>query len=95
MTKITIWSSITNGGDGSAYNQWYLTQGQAEAVQDMDKEGWGEPCIDEVETYESSNIHRKALKNQENYCNKCHSTKVEINEWISHKGKCAKCRGDI
>jgi len=65
LEKVTIWSSITNGGDGSAYNYFYLTQDEAVKAQEEDEEGWGEECIDEIETYVGSNVHQQAVRNSE------------------------------
>lgn len=68
IKKITIWTKLTNGGDGSAYNDWYLTYEKAKEAEESDFEyfggtGWGEECIGSVETYEGSDIHKKALEN--------------------------------
>ncbi len=63
MEKIKIWFSIQNGGDGSAYPDWFLTEEEAENDQENMDEGWGEPCTGMVETYVGSNIHKKALEN--------------------------------
>lgn len=63
MEVIIIWSSIQNGGDGSAYNRWLLTQEEAEDDQESMDEGWGESCICSVETFVGSDIHKEALRN--------------------------------
>ncbi len=63
MKKITVWYSITNGGDGSAFPTWFLTEQEVEYDQDNMDEGWGEPCYGEVETFEGSNIHEAAKIN--------------------------------
>jgi transcriptional regulator with XRE-family HTH domain len=60
--KVEVWYSIRNGGDGSAYPIWFLTEELAEKDQEEMDEGWGEPCIGMVETLLGSNIHTKALK---------------------------------
>lgn len=64
MIKIEIWYSIQNGGDGSAYPDWFLTEAEAQADQDEMDEGWGEDCMGSVETFEDSDIHKEALQNQ-------------------------------
>jgi len=65
MKKITVYYSIGNGGDGSAYLDWYLTLEEVENDQEEMDEGWGEPCYGSVETYEGSDIHKEAKKNAE------------------------------
>jgi len=63
MEKIVVWFSIRNGGDGSAYPSWFLTEAEADKDQESMLEGWGEPCIGSVETFVGSYIHIKACKN--------------------------------
>jgi hypothetical protein len=58
-----VWFSIHDGGDGSAYPHWFLTEETAEYDQQQMENGWGESCIGSVETYEGSNIHQSATKN--------------------------------
>jgi len=43
---------------------YFLTR--EEAIQDQEnmEEGWGEFCIEEIETFEGSNIYKRALKNR-------------------------------
>jgi len=43
MKKKRIYYSIVNGGDGSAYPEFFYSREAAELHQDM-QEGWGEPC---------------------------------------------------
>jgi len=62
MNKIIIWYSIQNGGDGSAYPKWFLTEDEAEY--DQESEDWGEPCTGNVETFEGSDIHLEAMSNK-------------------------------
>lgn len=62
---IEVTSSITNGGDGSASNQWYLTKEEALYVQEHECEPWAEECIEMVETFVGSRIHKEAIKNSE------------------------------
>lgn len=61
LIPVTVWYSIQDGGDGSAYPSWFLTE--EEAIKDQeDMEAWGEPCYGSVETYVGSNIYRAANK---------------------------------
>lgn len=62
LVKTKVWYSIANGGDGSAYPHWYLTEEDAEWEQEHATEGWGESCTGSVETYEGSDIHREAVE---------------------------------
>jgi hypothetical protein len=61
LKKVTVWYSIQNGGDGSAYPFWFLTE--VEAIKDQDEmaEGWGEDCCGPVETFIGSDIHKEAV----------------------------------
>ena len=61
MEKVTVWGSPENGGDGSVYMCWFLTQESATNHQDNMDDGWGEDCSFPVETYVGSNIHKKAV----------------------------------
>lgn len=65
MNKVTIWYSIRNGGDGSAYPDWFLTEEEADQDQMDMSEGWGESCTGSVETFEGSDIYETALENVE------------------------------
>lgn len=65
LTKIIVWFSIQNGGDGSAYPDWFLTEEEAEYDQENMYEGWGESCIGSVETFVGSDIYNKALENKD------------------------------
>ena len=42
--KTTLWYSVRNGGDGSAYPVLMESQAQCEIDQRFMDEGWGEPC---------------------------------------------------
>jgi len=66
MKKIVVWYSIQNGGDGSAYPDWFLTEADARKDQEEMDEGWGEPCYGNVETFIGSNIHKEASRNRLN-----------------------------
>ena len=63
IVKTEVTSSITSGGDGSAYNMWFLTSDDAVYHQEHQYEGWGEECIETVETFEGSGIHKEAVMN--------------------------------
>ena len=67
LTKVVVWYSIQNGGDGSAYPYWFLTEDHAERDQEDMDEGWGESCTGSVETFEGSDIHKKAIENSKKY----------------------------
>lgn len=56
-----VWFSIQNGGDGSAYPAWFLTEAEAKKDQEDMYEGWGELCIGSVETFKGSDIWRSGL----------------------------------
>ena len=67
LTKIEVFYSIMDCGDGSAYPKWFLTDEEAEKDQEVSVEetgsGWGESCTGMVETFEGSNIHKEAVEN--------------------------------
>jgi hypothetical protein len=65
MKKIVVWFSVQNGGDGSAYPRWYLTEEETEYDQENMYEGWGETCNGSVETFVGADIHLRAIKNSE------------------------------
>ena len=65
MIKVVVWFSIQGGGDGSAYPDWFLSGEQANFDQENLYEGWGEPCIGSVETFEGSDIHNTAVENKD------------------------------
>lgn len=52
MHSLTIYYSVNNGGDGSAYPSWYENQALADWNQEDQEEGWGEPCTGSI-TFES------------------------------------------
>ena len=62
MEKTTIWYSIGNGGDGSAYLRWFLTEKESEYDQENMYEGWGEICNGSVETFIGSDIYNTAIE---------------------------------
>ena len=48
MYKLTLWYSVQNGGDGSAYPSFFETKELAEWDQDNQDEGFGECCIGDI-----------------------------------------------
>jgi hypothetical protein len=97
MKKVTIYGSYRNGGDGSVGMAWFLEWHQAVQDQENMEEGWGEPCIEEVETFEGSNIHQRAVKNsaeckheylkrEDYYENRPVGTGGRKDKWCSHCG---------
>jgi hypothetical protein len=52
MHKLTLYYSVSNGGDGSAYPQFCETEAIAEMHQEMHNEligeGWGESCTGSI-----------------------------------------------
>ena len=63
MKETTVYTSITNGGDGPAHNVWFLTQEESSYHNEHWHESWGEECTEAVETYIGSNIHLEASEN--------------------------------
>lgn len=63
MKIIQLWYSVRNHGDGSAYPHWFGSQETADKDQDLQDEGWGESCIGSIQSFEGSNEHQEALKN--------------------------------
>lgn len=51
----TIWYSVNNGGDGSAYPHWFETMELAEWDQENQSEGFGESCTGSV-TFTGDNL---------------------------------------
>lgn len=54
--KKTIWMSIQNGGDGSAYPLLVESRELAELDQSHMDEGWGEECISSITVESESPI---------------------------------------
>lgn len=44
MARLTLWYSVGNGGDGSAYPQFFENERLTEMDQELMPEGWGECC---------------------------------------------------
>jgi hypothetical protein len=64
MKKIVIYYACFNGGDGSVHLRWYLDGNKASDEEENQNEGWGEDCTGSVETFEGSDIHLEAIKNE-------------------------------
>lgn len=97
MKKLTLYYSVQNGGDGSAYPTFMSSKELAEYDQAHMDEGWGEPCVGSITLESESPITTKEeittpesyLVNLiENIYDKDDENKVE--EFIKHffsKGK--------
>ncbi len=81
LEAIVIWFSIQNGGDGSAYPQWFLTEKTVEQDQENMDDGWGEPCCGSIETYIGSDTHEKAVQNEAEYAIEAIVKKYSDNFW--------------
>jgi hypothetical protein len=44
MARLTLWYSVGNGGDGSAYPQFFENERLTEMDHDLMPEGWGKCC---------------------------------------------------
>jgi len=44
MARLDLWYSVQNGGDGSAYPQFFENKKLTEMDQELMEEGWGECC---------------------------------------------------
>jgi hypothetical protein len=63
MKIITLWYSVRNHGDGSAYPHWFGSAETADKDQDLQSEGWGESCTGSIQSFEGSDEHKKAIEN--------------------------------
>jgi hypothetical protein len=102
LQPTTVWYSIRNGGDGSAYPHWFLTEEDAERDQENMDEGWGEPCTGSVETYEGSDIWNEAIENSKEFEGKHEYLKEDDFYEMNHVGSrarssyfCEHCRNTI
>ena len=57
IEPIKLWGSIYGDGAGAAYTRWFLTEDEAEDHQKNLDEGWGEPCIEEIDSYVGSGTY--------------------------------------
>lgn len=60
LEKVTIWYSIKNAGDGSAYLVYFLNEEDAINDQENSEEGWGELCYGSIETFVGSKTYNSA-----------------------------------
>lgn len=60
LEKITVWYSVRNCGDGSAYPYWFLTEEEADKDQENQDDTWSESCVGSVQTFVGSDIHQRA-----------------------------------
>ena len=65
LQKIVVYYGCFSGGDGSVHLTWYLDQETASEEEESQDEGWGEDCTGSVETFAGSDIHKKAIVNDE------------------------------
>lgn len=65
MEKVTIYALIEDGGDGSAYLRYFLTEEAAKEVIDEDDYCMNEGDVIKLETYKDSNIHKAAIRDSE------------------------------
>ena len=86
LKPITLWYSVQNGGDGSAYPQFFLSNEEAELDQETEREGWGECCTGTIESFEGSKTHKKAQRNSERLAEKYKEWKEEYGpiEWYEN-----------
>ncbi len=66
MSRLTIYYSVENGGDGSAYPVWFDTKKLAEWHQEHLVEGWGEPCTGYI-IVEGDNLRCSELTDKEGH----------------------------
>jgi hypothetical protein len=64
--RLTIYYSVENCGDGSAYPRFFDTKELAEWHQNHLDEGWGESCTGDV-TVEGDNLRCQKLQTREGY----------------------------
>ena len=65
--KKTLYYSIENGGDGSAYPVWFDTEALASWHQEHMDEGWGEPCNDSISVESNGDMFCDELQTAEKY----------------------------
>lgn len=56
-TEYKIWYMIQNGGDGSAYVQYYDSKELAEWSEEQDDEGFAESTVDCITFMSDGNVH--------------------------------------
>lgn len=79
--ELTLWYSVQNGGDGSAYPQFMESEELAEFDQDNMDTGWGESCTGSIELESDSPITVKdKVTTKESYL-------IGLLEYCSRKSK--------
>ena len=66
LEKIEIWYNVVDGGDGSAYPTFFLSEDESTKSyeeQYENGEGFAEDCSGIIETFVGSNIHKEAISN--------------------------------
>lgn len=71
IQPVTIWYSMQNGGDGSAYPYFFLTEDEASFDQMTMDYGWGEDCSGPVETFVGSKTYLDAVQNSKELEERC------------------------
>lgn len=64
--ELTIYYSVEDCGDGSAYPRWFDTEKLAEWHQDHVDQGWGEPCTGSI-VVSGDNLCCPSLQTKEGY----------------------------
>jgi hypothetical protein len=83
--KLTLYYSVDNCGDGSAYPRWFDTEALAEWHQDHLDEGWGESCTGTI-SVEGDNLFCSKLQTKEGYYLSLlfgYDKDEELNEFVS------------
>lgn len=79
--ELTLWYSVQNGGDGSAYPQFMESEALAEFDQDNMSEGWGESCTGSIDLESDSPITvKEKVTTKEAYL-------ISLVEYCSRKSK--------
>jgi hypothetical protein len=85
MKTLTIYYSVQNCGDGSAYPSFFATEAEAESHQEGMTEGWGESCTGSLTMTSDSPITCLGV---DQLCTK-------HNEITDSDGKCDECELEI
>lgn len=84
--SLTAYYSVSNGGDGSAYPQFFKTEEQAESHQDNLHEGWGESCTGSITFHSDSPITTNDLDDL------CFEHNESINDKYDWSAECSECK---
>jgi hypothetical protein len=71
MSETTIYYSVRNCGDGSAYPSFFANERMAEFDQENQSEGWGEPCTGSLTIEHEGEIVVKGLTTLEDMVADC------------------------